>query len=40
MTEKEIKTVEDLIKSIEEGDEGIAEDGKGEEVETEEDEEE
>ena len=30
MTEKEIKTVEDLIKSIEEGDEGIAEDGKGE----------
>lgn len=30
MAEREVKTVEDLIESIEEGDEGIAVDGKGE----------
>ena len=30
MTEKEIKTVEDLIEEIEQSDEGIGLDGKGE----------
>jgi len=30
MSEKEVKTVADLIKVIEESDEGIGEDGKGE----------
>lgn len=30
MAEKEIKTVEDLIKEIEQSDEGIGLDGKGE----------
>lgn len=30
MSEKEIKTVEDLIEEIEQSDEGIADDGKGE----------
>lgn len=30
MSDKEVKTVEDLIEAIEEGDEGIATDGKGE----------
>ena len=30
MTKKEIKTVEDLIEEIEQSDEGIGQDGKGE----------